>query len=72
MESLKDLKKAVKTLEKANAKADKLFENLMDNEQITPKQRSYARQMFNCAKRGGISLKCLNVDSIVKQFNSLG
>lgn len=72
MEYLKDLKKAVKALEKAKAEAAKSFENLMDNEHVTDEQRNFARRMFNDAQKGKLKLDILSVDSVVKQFNNLG
>ena len=72
MEYLKDLKKAVKALEKAKAEASKSFESLMNNQQVTDEQRIFARRMFNDAQKGKLRLDELSVDSVIKQFNNLG
>lgn len=72
MEYLKDLKKAVKALEKAKAEASKSFESLMNNEQVTDEQRNFARRMFNDAQKGKLRLDTLSVNSVIKQFNNLG
>lgn len=72
MEYLKNLKKAVKALEKAKAEASKSFESLMNNGQVTDEQRNFARRMFNDAENGRLKLDSLSVDSVIKQFNNLG